>query len=204
MEITREELKALPYDVYSPTILEDYPKLKGVPEFGEADKFKDFNALLAYIILLYTPNTPLMRITDYVERRNEAIRLSGSSIPDIEASSTVTVGYLRYCRQDKWTSLCVYRESKYNLLTRLHADEIKSGEKTITILASIDDLDKRIEALSADIANGDKEIKVRIGEYIEEERVSDLRPENRVARVLQGKEAMDYNPYKKKEKGRGK
>jgi hypothetical protein len=198
MDISEEDLKKLPFDIKCNDFIGTYPKLQSIPEFREKGGIKKFNNLLCYIILLYSPNTPLLQIQDYAERRQYALDLSKAYKDDLENSSSFVLGYLRLQKNDKWTTLSVYRESKFNLFLRLHSDETRSGERTGAILDNIDKLDTRIASLLADITNDDKKLESKVIEQIEEEHLSDLRPESRVANVLAGKPALGYNIYKRR------
>ena len=114
MELSTEELKSLPYDVNSLDLLRSSPKLASIPEFQVRDGIKNFNALLRYIILLYTPNTPLLQISNYDERKDFAIKYSKVTKEDIAGSSVFIIGYLRYSKSDRWAKLCVYRDALFN------------------------------------------------------------------------------------------
>jgi len=204
MDITADELEKLPYNINCKDFLTEYPTLQKIPEFQNLKEVKNFNSMFRYIVLLYTPNTPLLQISNYDERRQYAIDYSRINKDDLENSSSFTIGYLRFCKNDKWTTLSVYRESKFNLFRRLHGDETRSGERTGAILENIDKLDTRIASLLSDITNDDKRLESKVFESIEEERLQDLRPESRVARILEGKPALAYDIYQKKGRGRPK
>ena len=192
-----EELKSLPYDVNSLDLLRSNPKLASIPEFQVRDGIKNFNALLRYIVLLYTPNTPLLQISNYDERKDFAIKYSKVTKEDIAGSSVFIIGYLRYSKSDRWAKLCVYRDALFNQSLRLQSDLTSSGERTAQIINNIELLESKIETTLAAIAAGDKKIEAEIVGFIEEDRLQDLRPESRVARLLEGKPALDYDIYQR-------
>lgn len=197
MELSPEELKSLPYDVNSLDLLRSNPKLASIPEFQVRDGISNFNALLRYIVMLYSPNTPLLQISNYDERRDFAIKYSKVTKDDIAGSSVFVVGYLRHCKSDKWSKLSVYRDALFNQALRLQSDDTKSGERTAALIGNIELLESKIESTLASIAQGDKRIELDIIDRIEEDRLQDLRPESRVARLLEGKPALDYDIYQR-------
>ena len=197
MDITAEELKNLPYDINTLDFLRSYPKLATIPEFQDRSEVKNFNNLFRYIILLYTPNTPLLQIANYDERREYAIKYSRATKEDIAVSSIFIIGYLRYCKSDRWSKLCVYRDALFNQSFRLQSDTTVGGERTLQIINNIELLESKIESTLASIASGNKRLETEIVEFIEEERLQDLRPEARVAKILEGKPALDYDIYSK-------
>jgi hypothetical protein len=204
MDIGNEDLSKLPYDVNTLDFLRTYPKLTTIPEFQNRDEIKNFNNLFRYILLLYTPNTPLLQISDYSERKQYAQEYSRATKDDIAGASLFIIGYLRTTKADKWSKLCVYRDALYNQALRLQSDDTKSGERTAALIQNIELLETKIESTLASIAAGDKKIEAEIIGFVEEERLQDLRPENRVANILAGKPAMEYNPYQKRGRGRPK
>lgn len=200
MEISDDELMMLPFDVTgNKDYLKTYPKLSSNPDFGKENRkeIKDFNRTFKYIVLLYTPNTPLLRISDYAERRKWAVRKSGVSENDIRAASSLIIGYLRLQRNDKWTKLSVYRDAFYNQSLRLQSDDTKSGERTAALLDNIDKIEGRIESALSELSNGDTRIKDIIIDAIEDERLSNLRPEMIATAKEDGKDIIEeLNPYK--------
>ena len=204
MDFTKDDFQRLPYDINTGDFLKTYPKLATIPEFANRDEIKNFNNLFRYIVLLYSQNTPLLQISDYTERRQYAQEFSRVTKDDIANSSMFVIGYLRSCKSDKWGKLCVYRDALYNQALRLQSDQTVSGERTTALINNIELLETKIESTLASIASGDKKIESEIIGFIEEERLQDLRPENRVANILNGKPALNYDIYKKRGRGRPK
>ena len=205
MEISEGELLKLPYRVvgnidYAKT----YPEIFRIPELSEENRksVKNFNAVMKYIIMVYSYKTPLMSLPDYFKRREFAKEYSGTNESDITNATTLIIGYLRLVKSHKWSLFCVLNDSFYNIAGRLQADRTESGERSGALRTNLKGTQEDIETLYNELLNEDQSLQLRqeIMNKVEEDHLSDLRPESRVSRILAGKPALSYDIYQKKGK----
>ena len=209
MDFRESDLKKLPFEVIGDIhYLEKYPSLKDIPEFKEEITCNlpvDFDLLFKYFVLLYSPNTPLLTIKDFVQRKGVALEISGMlRDPDMfqmdnEANLAymLLITYLRMMNNNKWAKLMVYQNSYYNLMLRLQSGKTEAGERTKNLIENIDSLQIKIDELITDLANGDYSPKIVINvlQSIEDVK-NELLPETIARQILEGSDpTRNWFPY---------
>lgn len=209
MDFRESDLKKLPFDVVGEIdYRERYESLKDVPEFKEeitSNLPVDFNMLFKYFVLLYTPNTPLLSVKDFVQRKNVALEISGMlRDPDMfqfdkEANLAymLMMAYLRMMNNNKWAKLSVYQNTYYALMLKLQSGKTEPGERVKDLISNIDDLQIKIEELITDIAAGDYSPRItkNILQAIDDIK-NELLPETIARKILNGEDpTRQWSPY---------
>ena len=208
MDFTSKDLSKLPFSVEEGiSYLKEYPQLSRYPEFNQ-DVIKElpysFDKIFRYIVLLYSPTTPLSQIADYKERKDTAAGIVGIEIERLskdENVNKVLIGYLRMMKSPKWVKLVTFQEAYFNQAQRLLNDDTVSGERTERIIANLESLESKIEKTISDLTNGDNDenVKDALLQSLEDQRLpsQELKPEVIARRIADGEPPLgDYSPYK--------
>lgn len=209
MDFTSKDLSKLPFPVDEGVqYLKEFPQLSRYPEFGK-DVVKElpysFDKVFRYIVLLYSPTTPLSQISDYKERKDTAAGIVGIEVGRLskdESVNKVLIGYLRMMKSPKHAKLSVFYEAYWNQSLRLLTDDTISGERTDKIISNLESLESKIEKTISDLTNGDNDenVKDALLQSLEDQRLpsAELKPEVIARKLADGESALgDFNPYKK-------
>ena len=208
MDFKKTDFDVLPYSVDgTPDYIEAYPALNKYPEFNKKTRAKlpcDFNMIFKYIVLFYTPRTPLMQITDVSERKEAAANLAGldtEKLFDNDEVNELIIRYLRIVKNYKWSKLLLWTEGFWNQGRKLLSGKTETGERTEKLLSTIDDLEIRIEKTLAEFLSNDpsEKLKTDVLQAIEEELLPSqtLKPEVIARRLSDNEDPLDgYTPYK--------
>lgn len=176
---SEKEWSALPYNFkdkklgYDDTfaMMDRFPDLKTMPEFTRPIQPTglDKNAVIAYIILFYSPTTPLSKIPDIIDRKKTAAIEAGMVVDpethrlpaDCEEVlycknkhvNGMIIAYLRKFKNTKWALLCTGNESFYLKLKMILDITNDSDSKTDQEIEKIrGDLFKQAETMEASLS----------------------------------------------------
>jgi hypothetical protein len=207
MEFKESELSKLPFRVIGNiNFLKEYPSLKDIPEFRLIDDLRvSFNDIFKYIVLLYTPNTPLLSVKDYSQRKIIAMEIADIPVDEnhaiLECSDSkvnvLIIAYLRMMKSIKWSKLCVYQDAYYNQLLKLQCGQVEPGERTKDLRENIDAFGTIIDELITDLLNGDwaPQLKYDVIQAINDLK-NELRPEYIARQMMEGDDpTRKWSPY---------
>jgi len=209
VEFTEKELSRLPFKVIGDIdYFAEYPSLKNYKAFNDeilGGLMIPFNNLFRYVVLLYTPNTPLMNITDHNKRKAVALQMSdidGAKNIDLVSCrnplyNMIIMGYLRLMKSHRWAKLCVFTDAYYNQCAKLQAGLIEPGERTKELKANINDLEADIEFMTNEFVNFDNSPKLRdaVTQAVEDQH-NELLPETIASLISEGDDpTREWSPY---------
>ena len=200
---TDKEWSALPYNVrglgYTKSIgiLDRFKELNNIKEFLVPLPGLDKDIVLAYIIMNYSPTTPLLKIADVVERKKAAALESGMIVGDISKRldpeyeeilfcknhkvNNMIVAYLKTFRNIKWALLCTAIESFYAkvkmILNFSNDSETKTDEEIEKIRG---ELYKQAETLEASVSRLTFDFLTDDNPYLKEDLFSFVEKEDTV------------------------
>lgn len=207
MEFKESELNKLPFPVIGDiNFRKQFPSLNDVEEFRNVETLNvSFDEVFKYIVLLYTPNTPLLSIKDYPQRKVIAMEIAGmdpeENVNVMDCSDSrinyLIIAYLRMTKSIKWSKLCVYQDAYYNQLLKLQSGKTEAGERTKDLRENIDDFGTIIDVLITDLVNGDwaPKLKMDVVQAINDLK-NELRPEYIARQMMDGDDpTRNWSPY---------
>lgn len=209
MEFTEKELSRLPFRVIGDVdYFAEYPALRNYKVFSDEvlnSLEVPFDNLFKYIVLLYTPNTPLLNITDHNKRKAIALQMAEiDPVKNIDIvacrnalSNLVIMAYLRMMKSHRWTKLCVFTDAYYNQCAKLQAGLIEPGERTKELKGNINDLEADIEQMTNEYINYDpsRGLKDAVVQAVEDEH-NELLPETIASMIAEGSDpTRGWSPY---------
>ena len=185
----------------------NYQDLQHYPEFmnyPDKEAGINFNIAFRYVMLIYTPNTPLLSIAEYPERRLAAAQLSlinQKHYKELFSSGNsyvnqIIIAYVRMMKNPKWTKMCVFMDAYYNQLSKLQSGNTEAGERTNNLLDNINKIEKNIEDLTNELLNSDHTLRLVDDLYqrIEQERL--YTPEEIAQSIFDGKDPLNgWTPW---------
>lgn len=207
MKLEDKIFEKLPYRVDGKVnYLKEYPELKKIPEFSLETGF-DFNKIFRWVVLIFSQETPLLEIKNQVERKIRAAQEVGFNTEkepvklflscQNNAINSIIIAYLRRQKNKKYAMLMAYEDAFYNQLAKIQAGDIE-GEKTKERMLNLDNLEVKIEKLSADLLSQEKSktLQHRLLDRIEEDRLDYLRPEGIAQSKQDEKDPIrGFDPY---------
>lgn len=167
--------------------------------------------LYKYIVLMYDPNSPLVKtIGDYWQRKLEAVEAAGFKIKDDGSLEQATedwligknegvidaiIDFLAYLKSPTW-NLMVFMQEK---LLRYTNDALSSRRNEDTKVNEVYQIGTKIQELNTkflgeSIEEETKKFLVRLRYRVEEKRLG-IRPEDYAKRLAQGDDLAEDSPY---------
>lgn len=193
---TEKEWAVLPFNIhdkksgYSPHfgVIDRFPELRSISEFTAPIEPKaiDKDKVISYIIMFYSPTTPLNKIPDIIERKKTAAIESGMDIntetnrlsPEYEDIlfcrnkhvNGMIISYLRKFKNTKWSLLCTGNESFYLKLKMILDITNDSESKTDQEIEKVrGELFKQAETMEASISRLSDEFLNDDSPYLKED-----------------------------------
>lgn len=207
MKLTDKEFLKLPFRVDEDVdYLTTYPPLKQHLPFVTETGI-DFNTLFRYVVIFYSPKTPVLEVSNVNERRGTAATLAGldtksQDVKDAlfgknQSVNAIILEYLRMQKSDDFAALCVYRDAYYSQLSKLQNGDVETGEKTKDLLKNLTDIKDRIDILTQELLNKDNSPYLidAVFQATEDERLG-LTPEDIALAMADGEDPLrGYFPY---------
>jgi len=207
MKLEDKIFEKLPYCVDGKvSYIKEYPELQKIPEFSLDTGF-DFDKIFKWVVLIFSQETPLLEIKNQVERKIRAAQEVGFNDEKEDVKeflscrndnvNAIIIAYLRRQKNKKFAMLMAYEDAFYNQLAKIQAGNI-TGEKTKDRMLVLDQLEIKIEKLTADLLSQDKsrELKHKLLDRMEEDRLDYLRPEGIAQSKQEEKDPLrGFNPY---------
>jgi len=201
IEIQNKDFDGLLYSVNllkeNTNPLKVFPKLRKWPEFRSCkDPVIKFNKIFKWIVLTYDMNSPFKKIDDVIKRKLEVAKYvklfdDNANIPEdvrkilLNEDKKVNRMIIAYAR--------MHRESKYSLILGLehkfYEDLLANQNGSTTIKPPLENTQRNLENAITDLLNQDHNtlLKHEFYEYIEDERLDNIRPEGIAQLLADGK-----------------